>query len=153
MSTNYTSAAKVVVWVHGDCLAPDSPALRAHDGAPAIYVWDDELLSEWQISLKRVVFIYECLLELPVVIRRGDVAMEVVRFARAHNAERVVTVNTPSPRFDLIRASIAETLPVEVVDVEPFLNYDGHLDLQRFARYWRTAERYAFGDKQIPLIK
>jgi hypothetical protein len=65
-----------IVWIHGDCLSPYGPALTAYPGAPAIWVWDDALLEEWRISLKRIVFIYECLLDLPVVIRRGDVATE-----------------------------------------------------------------------------
>ena len=70
---------KPIIWVHGDCLSPKNPALQTYPDAPAIWVWDDALLEEWQINLKRIVFIYECLLELPVTIRRGDVAQEVVR--------------------------------------------------------------------------
>lgn len=143
-----TTAGDVVVWVHGDCLAPDSPAFVANAGAPAVWVWDDDLLEEWRLSLKRIVFIYECLLELPVTIRRGSVADEVVRFAREHDAARVVTINSPSPRFRNLADEIARALPVEVLDAEPFLDYDGHLDLKRFSRYWRVAQAYAFGDKQ-----
>ena len=138
----------VVIWIHGDCLAPDSPALVRHASAPAIWVWDDELLEEWRLSLKRIVFIYECLLELPLTIRRGSVADEVSRFAREHNAARVVTINSPSPRFGSIVDEISRAVGVEVLEAEPFLDYDGHLDLKRFSRYWRVAQRYAFGDKQ-----
>lgn len=69
-----------IVWVHGDCLSPFNPALQAYPDAPRIWVWDEELLEEWQLSLKRIAFIYECLLELPVVMRRGDVASEVNAF-------------------------------------------------------------------------
>jgi len=29
-----------VVWVHGDCLSPYGPALKAYPDAPAIWVWD-----------------------------------------------------------------------------------------------------------------
>ncbi|MEG4118028.1 hypothetical protein QUA43_11195, partial [Microcoleus sp. N9_B4] len=57
-----------IIWLHGDCLSPEGPAFQAHPEAPAIWVWDDALIDEWQLSLKRMVFIYECLLELPVVI-------------------------------------------------------------------------------------
>ncbi len=121
------AANDVVIWIHGDCLAPDSPALVRHAGAPAIWVWDDELLEEWQLSLKRIVFIYECLLELPVTIRRGNVADEVVRFAREHSAARVVTINSPSPRFRNIVDEVSREVNVEVLDAEPFLDYDGHL--------------------------
>ncbi|NOK58870.1 MAG: hypothetical protein GFH27_549301n102 [Chloroflexi bacterium AL-W] len=133
-----------VVWVHGDCLNPEGPALQLHPDAPAIWVWDDALLDQWQISLKRIVFIYECLLELPVVIRRGDVAAEVVAFAEEHGAQTIATTESPGPRFRAICKDIGRSARVQTLPVEPLINYDGHLDLKRFSRYWRVAERYAF---------
>ena len=133
-----------IVWVHGDCLSPQNPALQEYPDAPAIWVWDDALIEEWQLSLKRLTFIYECLLELPVVIRRGNVAQEVLAFAKEHNANKVVTVHSPSPRFDTIYNEIEPSLPVEVLQVEPFFEYDGYIDLKRFSRYWKLAEKYVF---------
>jgi hypothetical protein len=128
-------------------LSPYGPALTAAPGAPAIYVWDDALLDEWAISLKRITFIYECLLDLPVTIRRGDVAEEVMAFAREHDATELLTVESPSPRFGAICRTILRGMPdlkVRVLEVEPFLDYTGHLDLKRFSRYWRKAKNYAF---------
>ena len=129
-----------IVWVHGDCLSPYGPALTAYPGAPAIWVWDDALIEEWRLSLKRIVFIYECLLDLPVVIRRGDVATEVLAFAREHDADGIATASSPSPRFRAICNRLRSDLPVAVLPVEPFLTYTGRLDLRRFSRYWATAE-------------
>ena len=134
-----------VVWVHGDCLSPYSPALKAYPDTPAIWVWDEALIEEWQISLKRITFIYECLLELPVVIRRGDVAVEVVAFAKEHNSNLVVSTESPSPRFEDICNQIKRSIPVEVLAVEPFFEYNGYIDLKRFSRYWKVAERHLFG--------
>ncbi|MBD1897446.1 hypothetical protein H6F50_25295 [Coleofasciculus sp. FACHB-712] len=133
-----------IIWVHGDCLSPGNPALQAYPESPAIWVWDDALIEEWQLSLKRITFIYECLLELPVTIRRGDVAVEVIAFAKEHSADGIVTAESPSPRFDGICDKIEESLPIEVLPVEPFVKYDGYIDLKRFSRYWRVAERYVF---------
>ena len=140
---------KPIVWVHGDCLSPKNPALQTYPDAPAIWVWDEKLLEEWQISLKRVVFIYECLLELPVTIRRGDVAVEVVAFAKEHGADGVATADSPSPRFETICDDIeaASLLEVEVLSPEPFVKYDGYIDLKRFSRYWRVAQQYVFESK------
>lgn len=137
---------KPIVWVHGDCLSPKNPALQEYPDAPAIWVWDDALLEEWNISLKRIVFIYECLLELPVTIRRGDVVKKVVAFAQEYGADGVVTVESPSPRFEMICNAIQDTssLEVEVWLPEPFVNYDGYIDLKRFSRYWRVAQQYVF---------
>jgi len=139
---------KSIVWVHGDCLSPYGPALQKYANVPAIWVWDDALIAEWQISIKRLTFIYECLLDLPVVIRRGDVATEILAFAQEHNADGVVTANSVSPRFDAICEKIKPHLPLEVLQVEPFLNYDGYIDLKRFSRYWKVAEKYVFDENK-----
>jgi hypothetical protein len=133
-----------IIWVHGDCLSPEGPAFQAYPETPAIWVWDDTLIEEWQLSLKRIVFIYECLLELPVVIRRGDAAAEVLAFAKEGGAGRVVTAESPSPRFQDICREIKRSIPVEVLPPEPFVRYSGYIDLKRFSRYWRVAEKYVF---------
>ncbi|EHC10978.1 hypothetical protein [Fischerella thermalis] len=135
---------KPVIWVHGDCLSPHNPALQEYPDAPAIWVWDDALLEEWQLSLKRIAFIYECLLELPVMIRRGDVAEEILAFAKENNATKVATVESPSPRFESICQQIERSIDLEIFELEPFFDYDGYIDLKRFSRYWKVAEKYVF---------
>ncbi|BAU05157.1 hypothetical protein CEN41_17255 [Fischerella thermalis CCMEE 5330] len=135
---------KPVIWVHGDCLSPHNPALQEYPDAPAIWVWDDALLEEWQLSLKRIAFIYECLLELPVIIRRGDVAEEILAFAKENNATKVATVESPSPRFESICQQIERSIDLEIFELEPFFDYDGYIDLKRFSRYWKVAEKYVF---------
>ncbi|MBN3947180.1 MAG: hypothetical protein HWQ38_12165 [Nostoc sp. NMS7] len=135
---------KPIVWVHGDCLSPYNPVLQKYADAAAIWVWDEALIEEWQLSLKRIAFIYECLLELPVVIRRGDVVKEILAFAQEHDANLVVTANSPSPRFDDICNQMERSLTVQVLEVEPFFDYDGYIDLKRFSRYWKVAQNYVF---------
>lgn len=136
--------SKPIIWVHGDCLSPQNPALKEYPDASAIWVWDDALIEEWQLSLKRLTFIYECLLELPVVIRRGDVAQEVLAFAKENNTNLVVTADSVSPRFDSICEKIESSLELEVLEVQPFFEYDGYIDLKRFSRYWKVAEEHVF---------
>ncbi|MBD2203102.1 hypothetical protein H6G33_16845 [Calothrix sp. FACHB-1219] len=133
-----------IIWIHGDCLSPENPALQEYPNAPAIWVWDDTLIQEWQLSLKRITFIYECLLELPVEIRRGNVAQEILAFAQENQADLVVTTDSPSPRFHNICDEIERSLKLEVFEVEPFFDYDGYIDLKRFSRYWKVAEKYVF---------
>jgi hypothetical protein len=140
---------KAVVWIHGDCLRPTNPALLACPGAPAILCWDDDLLRQWRISLKRLTFIYECLLELPVIIRRRDVATQVLAFADDHGASRVVTSPSPSSRFSRIKKAIERRIPVEVLEEEPFLDTSAEFDLRRFYRFWRRAEAFAYGAKAV----
>lgn len=129
-----------IVWIHGDCLSPYGPALKHAPDAPALFVWDDALLAEWQLGLKRVLFIYECLLSLPVTIRRGNVAEQLAAFAEEHEAETIVTTESPSPRFAQICDELRERgYVVESLEIEPFVVIPGEVDLKRFSRYWRQA--------------
>lgn len=132
-----------VVWVHGDNLNPYSAALQALPNAPAVFVFDDALLEQWQISLKRIVFMYECLLELPVEVRRGDVASELMAFADEQGSQHIVTMTSPSPRFEsLLRRLDSEDYAVHVMPEEPFLAAEDDYDMRRFSRFWRKAKKH-----------
>ena len=148
-----TAQGSPVVWVHADSLSPLDPALAANPGAPAIFVIDDVVLEGYQVSLKRVQFIYECLLEMPVVIRRGGVAGEVVAFAREHGADRVVSTWTPAPRFSHLRGLIQQTLPVEIAEQTPFAVLEKEPNLRRFSGYWNLAQKDAFRPSHLPRIE
>ena len=132
-----------VVWVHGDCLSPYNPALQKYANAPAIFVFDDGLIKEWGISFKRIVFMYECLMELPVVIRRGDVVDQLLNFANQHGTMHIATSESVSPRFDMICQKLDSQFDLEILKIEPFVEYDGDIDLKRFSRYWRKVQNYA----------
>jgi deoxyribodipyrimidine photo-lyase len=157
------------VWVHGEALGPANPALRAAPDRPAVFVFDRELIAggtattadpvgacaigtvsaaeeavqRRPLSHKRLGFLAECLLELPVTIRRGDVAEEVIAFAREHGADGVVTSRAVDPRFERLRQRIVGRLPVVALEPEPFVDLEDRagrpLDLRRFSRYWRQA--------------
>ncbi len=136
--------AECIVWLHADNLNPNNAALRAASDSPAVFVWDDELLKAWKISLKRIVFIYECLLELPVTIRRGDVALEVAAFAQEHSVRRILTMASPSPRHKLICQRIMQQMPkgsrLEVLRDPAFVDTNKSIDLKRFSRYWNAVK-------------
>lgn len=127
-----------IVWVHGDCLRPTNPALRKAPQAPAVFVWDDALLHQYQLSMKRIVFLYEALLELPVVIYRGDVVTQVRAFAQHHQASRIVTSASVSPRFAHFVAQLRTTHTVTIIEEPAFVTVPAHIDLRRFSRYWRV---------------
>ncbi len=134
-----------VVWIHGDNLSPASPALSSHPAAPAIFVWDDNLLDAWAISFKRLLFLYESLLELPVVIRRGEVAGEVLRYVAEQGGDGVITNASASPHFTALRRQIEAKYPVLVATQDPFVTQQGEVDLRRFGRYWRKVGEWVFG--------
>jgi hypothetical protein len=142
-----------ILWIHGEALGPANPALQAFPDRPAVFVFDTELLAGRSpttgdpagpeprpVSLQRIGFLYECLLELPVSLRQGDVATEVLAFARAHGADGVVTSAGTDPRVAAIAQRLQQELPVQVLEPEPFVQLTGPLNLGRFSRYWRQAE-------------
>ena len=147
--SNAPALQRPVLWIHGEAMGPANPALVAWPERPAVFVFDtaliegSALMANNSLSLKRLGFLYECLLELPVTIRRGDVATEVLTFARRHNADGVVTCAAVAPRFSAIAAAISAELPLVVLPVEPFVELDSG-DLKRFSRYWRRAEPHVW---------
>ena len=64
------------VWLTAESLGDADPALQAHPGLPATFVWDDKLLAHWRLSGKRLVFLAETLGDLAtrreLTVLRGD---------------------------------------------------------------------------------
>ncbi len=133
-----------LVWVHTDDLNPQSTVLRGNPDAPACFVWDTEWLRNGRISGKRVVFIEECLAEMPerVTRREGDIAAELLAQAAQTGAGRIVAVRTPDPRLLAAAAAVRSKLPVEWIDPPPFTDNRSY-DLNRFSKYWRAAKQSA----------
>jgi len=128
-----------VTWVHDEML--DTQWLR--DAQPAIFVFDEQWLREEGVALNRIVFMYECLLEMPQVeIVKGDVVREVGRFAARHGAVRVETLYSPLPR---IKRQGAE-LGVTWIFPEPLVELSPDVDLRRFSRYWNRAQKRLLRD-------
>ena len=112
-----------IEWVHTDGLAVAT-------GAPAIFVFDYAAIDGW--ALQRIGFVYECLLELPVSIRRGDPAGAVLAFAREHGADRVVTRPFVDLRLACVWQQLTQSIEGEIVAEEPFVRLRGPVDLRRF---------------------
>ena len=133
-----------LIWVHADCLHRQSPAYQAYPDSPSLFVWDDAELQRAGWSLKRIGFIYECLLDFPVTIRRGDPVGEVRRFAHELQCSGIATMASPDPRIQAQAAAMG----AEILPLEPFVELKGKLDLARFSRYWRRAEAALLGEER-----
>jgi deoxyribodipyrimidine photo-lyase len=153
-----------VLWIHTEALGPANAALRAQPHRPAVFVFDPVAADHEPWGLKRLVFIYECLLELPVTIRAGDPVEELLAFVARCGADGVVTTRAVDPRLQVITARLAERVPVAVLEPEPLVPADpetlgagsteasglgGLPDLRRFSRYWRWAEPRIWGPLRL----
>ncbi|MEM9187138.1 MAG: hypothetical protein AAGB00_11650 [Planctomycetota bacterium] len=128
-----------ICWLHDEMLRADViPA-----GTPSLFVFDEAWIADERLSLKRVVFMYECLLEIPgVEIREGDVVTEVEQFAADHGAATVVTQASPLPRIKRQLVRLADAgLTVDAGPPEPIASLPDGADLKRFSRYWRKVEK------------
>lgn len=131
---------KRVIWIHDEAISPETPARLTYPDAPAVFVFDEAWMAKEQLSLKRIVFMYECLLDVPVEIRRGDVVDEVRAFAARHGAEEIVAPESPHPRL----RRQGEALGVRWIEGETFVRLARRPDLKRFSRYWRVAKKSVF---------
>ena len=129
-----------ILWVHEEALGPNNPALRAWPDAPALFVFDTLWIQQQRISRKRLGFLYENALELPLTLRKGDVAAEVIAFAQRHVADGVVTSTAVDPRLQRVADAIDTELPLQELEPDPFVELPRPPRLGRFSRYWREAE-------------
>ncbi|MEM7806703.1 MAG: FAD-binding domain-containing protein [Planctomycetota bacterium] len=127
-----------VTWVHEDMLRPDHPAVEGADAA--VFVFDDEATTDVGMTLKPLGFVVECLADLPNVtlLRSSDFDGSVAAAVRAFAEGRpVVTGQTPSGR----RRAIGRELDTTTIEDESFVELEGRVDLKRFSRYWRSAQK------------
>ena len=103
-------------------------------------MFDQAWIEAQRISRKRLGFLYECALELPLTLRKGDVVQEVLAFAKRHGADGVVTSGPVAPRLNRYATRINRELPLWILDGDPFVELPRPPRLGRFSRYWREAE-------------
>ena len=130
-------AERAIVWLHDDALALDGRLAAAAPGAPLLYVFDERQMRALRWSLKRLVFVYESLLESGATIARGPIDATLAAFAAERGAERIVTRRSPDPWIK--RTIAASSLPIVSVDPEPFVRIERKIDVRRFEPYWRSA--------------
>jgi deoxyribodipyrimidine photo-lyase len=173
-----TPLQRPLVWVHEEALGPANPALLAHPGAPALAVLDADWIAgraplrnpaaggamagsgarasaadppwaELPPAAGRIRFLRECLEALPVAVRQGDVAAELLAAAAALGADGIVSSRPVDPRLQRIAARLAQVLPLRLLEPEPFVALPfegpGAPELRRFSRYWRQAEPLLWG--------
>lgn len=134
-----------LMWVHTDSLNPGSPMLAAHPDSPIVFIWDREWITKSKITLKRIVFLAECLREMPgtIELRVGDPAVELLSAARECGADYLLVQRTPDPRLQNAAAAVRQHLPVVWFDPPAFVEGVRAFDLKRFSRYWQRAQTSA----------
>jgi deoxyribodipyrimidine photo-lyase len=118
------------VWLTAESLGNTDPALAAHPGLPAVFVFDEPLLARLRLSGKRLVFLAETLAELGCEVRLGDPVAELA-------GRRLAVTHAPVPGF----ARRAERLDVVARHPWPWLRRPGSGSLRSFSAWERAASR------------
>ncbi len=130
-----------LIWLHEEALRTGHPVFTAApDGTKAIFIWDDVYLRQLNYSLKRLVFIYETLCELPIDILRGD----TVRIIKEIAPSILYIPETNKPHLISIVGNLRSVAKVEMIPDETFVTITKSSDLKRFFPFWNEAQKTAF---------
>lgn len=132
-----------LIWLHEDALRAEHPVFDAA-GADSlvVFIWDDAYLQQMDYGFKRLVFIYETLVELPLTILRGNQFECLARLAGEADG-RILVPATPNPRLQQTIEGLRRGFEVEVVEDTAFAPLTQEVELKRFFRYWNKARKVA----------
>ncbi|MFM8890132.1 MAG: FAD-binding domain-containing protein [Planctomycetia bacterium] len=148
-----------LVWLTLDSVSSASPAAAAFPDAPRVFVVDPTWLAEERPSLSRLLFLFECLADVPrVEVLLGSPTEVVADRLRRHRRDGVAVAETPCPRVRHAAARIRDAcsagtggpsqasapLPVCVLRWPDFCDARTVRDLGRFSRYWQQVGPSAF---------
>ncbi len=130
--------SETLVWVHEDALRQSHPVFTSAGAAQAIFVWDNDYFKSQNYTVKRLLFIYECLLEMDVTIIEGS-TQEVLRDISKGGV--IHTAKTLNPYFKTIIKNLRTTSDVQVTADELFSQIPYDTDMGRFFRFWNKARK------------
>ncbi|MFM7107370.1 MAG: FAD-binding domain-containing protein [Planctomycetaceae bacterium] len=133
-----------LAWLTLDAASPAGPALAGRTDRPALFVVDPTWLAAERPALRRLVFLFECLADVPdVSVLVGDPRTLVPARARALGCDGVTVADTPCPRVRGAAAAIAREMPVAVAAWPRFCDHARADDLGRFSRWWNRVRATA----------
>jgi deoxyribodipyrimidine photo-lyase len=143
------TAQPTLVWVHEESLNPTSTALLAHSQATPIFVFDTQMIEKAAWTLKRLLFIHECLQTIPgVQVYQGNplrILQEQIRQrAEQTNGPVLLAAMSPTePRLRTVLHGLRQINAVMVYDEEAYVAAPAgqHIrDLRRFSHYWQQVQ-------------
>lgn len=133
--------SKTIIWLHEKSLSTPPKLLSlVNEKTRIIYVWDNEYFKNRGYSLKRLVFIYQTLCELPVEIIKGD----TLQIFQSLNIDEIITPYTNDLGIRKLFEEISKHLILQVITSDDFVNVDNEYDFKRFFKYWNKAKKTAF---------
>jgi len=129
-----------IIWVNEDSLRLSHPVFSFSSvDIKAIFIWDDVYFKEAGYSLKRLVFIYETLCELPIQIIRGD----TIAILKDYDLCLLYIPESINLFIRDIINQLPETIEINIIEGEPFVCLPRQTQYGRFFQYWNKVEKTA----------
>lgn len=128
-----------LVWLSLDAASTVNPAVLRHPSAPRAFIVETEWLEAERPSLKRLVFLFECLADIPgLLVGVGDPVAILPALATGLGCDGVAVADTTCPRVRRGAAALARHLPLSIHPWPRFVDASAVRDLGRFSRYWQA---------------
>ena len=132
--------ADKLLLIHEKALRFDLGLNDASESFRAVHIWDDEYYRTQRYSLKRLVFIYETLLELPLEIIHGN----TLDILNEQNLDHIVIPYSGDQALTNLFSKIEKIKTVHYLFETSFVNLDRTTEFKRFFKYWNQAKKSAF---------
>lgn len=126
-----------ILWLHDKALRHDYAQL--YPNTKIIHIWDDDYYQQRQYALKRLVFIYETLCEIPNI--------EIIHGKISDICATADTVMIPDTADSVIKQYckiIANITNIEMMPINDFVHIGDGYEFTRFFKYWNKAKKTAF---------
>lgn len=134
------SDIRPIIWVHEDALSRSHPVFdMAGKNARAVFVWDGQDLQNRQQSLKKLVFLYECLDEMGVEIIQGRTANVLEKLCGGQG--KLYMAHTHNPQIMDLVAPLRSKIDLVEVHKSRLSDVDITPDMARFFRFWNKAKK------------
>ena len=132
--------ADKLLLIHEKALRFGLGLCNASESFRPIHIWDDEYYRTQRYSLKRLVFIYETLLELPLEIIHGN----TLDILNEQNLDHIVIPYSGDQVLKNLFSEIETIKTVHYLFETCFANLDRTVEFKRFFKYWNQAKKTAF---------
>ncbi len=132
---------KKIFWVHDKSLSVEHIFLQNLDAqSKAIFIWDDDYFQSRAYSLKRLVFIYESICQMPIEIIKGN----IFEIMQSYAPEKITIAFTADTKIKEIIKHLTKLYEIEVIKPKNFVDISDNYQFERFFQYWSKAKKSAF---------
>lgn len=130
-----------LIWVHDKALNKELIVQQNPDEqSRALFIWDDNYFQNSAYSLKRLIFIYETLCQMPLTIVKADTFDLIKSLAPA----KIKTFYTADTSIKQMIDKLSSIYEVEIIKPKSFVSITSSHEFKRFFTYWNSAKNTAF---------